>query len=199
MVSRSTVDSELDKDDRARVLAGDPNAFAGIVSRWQGPLYRLAYRFCRDRQRAEDMTQEAFLRVFRSLAQWRGKSSFSTWIIAVSLNAYRSNLRSRPASFELLDVAAQVSPPADVRISGGGERRDEIHRLVSRMPEKYRDALTVYYFQELDLAAAAKVLSVREGPLKARLHRARKLLESMLARREPARTHEEPWTKSMPS
>ena len=65
-----------DQQDAARVLAGDAGAFEGIVRRWQSPLINLAYRFCRDRGRAEEMAQEAFLRAFRNLASWRQESAF---------------------------------------------------------------------------------------------------------------------------
>ena len=66
-------------DDRAdveRVLAGDTAAFEGIVRRWQRPLVNMAYRFCRDRSRAEEMAQEAFLRAYRKLSYWRSDALF---------------------------------------------------------------------------------------------------------------------------
>lgn len=76
-----------------RVLAGDASAFEAIVRRWQGPLVNLAYRFCWDRGRAEEMAQEAFLRVYRSLEKWRGEGAFSTWLFAVATNLYCTELR----------------------------------------------------------------------------------------------------------
>ena len=63
------------------VLAGNISRFEEIVRRWQGPLINLAYRFCRDRGRAEEMAQEAFLRAYRALEQWRRDSAFSTWLL----------------------------------------------------------------------------------------------------------------------
>ena len=74
--------AEEDAADVAKVLAGDVPAFEAIVRRWQKPLINLAYRFCRDRARAEDMAQEAFLRAYRSLATWRKDAAFSTWLFA---------------------------------------------------------------------------------------------------------------------
>src|ERR1019366_9864202 len=86
-----------DQADVERVLAGDIAAFEGIVRRWQGPLINLAYRFCRDRGRAEDMAQEAFLRAYRALGQWRKDAVFSPWLFALATNLYRSELRRIPA------------------------------------------------------------------------------------------------------
>src|SRR5580704_13634276 len=68
---RSRVGAAEDRADVDSVLEGDISAFGGIVRRWQGPLVNLAYRFCRDRGHAEDMTQEAFLRAFHGLGTWR--------------------------------------------------------------------------------------------------------------------------------
>ena len=87
-------------DDQAaveRVLAGDISAFEELVHRWQAPLINLAYRFCHDRGRAEEMAQEAFLRAYRGLAQWRKDAAFSTSLFALATNFYRSELRRLPA------------------------------------------------------------------------------------------------------
>ena len=72
--------SKVPEDEAAidRVLEGETAAFSALVERWQGPLVNLAYRFCRDRGRAEDMAQEAFLRAFRGLGSWRRDAEFST-------------------------------------------------------------------------------------------------------------------------
>jgi RNA polymerase sigma-70 factor (ECF subfamily) len=86
------VSADEDAADVARVLAGDVSAFEPIVGRWQKPLVNLAYRFCRDRSRAEDTAQEAFLRAYRSLASWRHDAAFSTWLFALATNVYRSEI-----------------------------------------------------------------------------------------------------------
>src|SRR5215212_98306 len=92
-----------DVADVQRVLAGDVDAFGGIVRRWQGRLVSLAWRFCRDRTMAEDMAQEAFVRAFRALRTFRGESAFSTWLTAIAMNAYRTALRERPPSLVTLN------------------------------------------------------------------------------------------------
>ena len=73
-----------DREDVETVLGGDVSAFERLVLRWQTPLINLAYRFCRDRGRAEDLAQEAFLRVYRGLHTWRRDAAFSTWLFAVA-------------------------------------------------------------------------------------------------------------------
>src|SRR5689334_23797173 len=80
--------ADTDQADVEKVLAGDIAAFENIVRRWQGPLINLAYRFCRDRGRAEDMAQDAFLRAYRALGAWRQDAAFSTWLFALATNLF---------------------------------------------------------------------------------------------------------------
>jgi len=173
-------------DDRAvvnRVLAGETDAFAVLVERWQLPLVNLAWRYCRDRGRAEEMAQEAFLRAWRNLAQWRGDSAFSTWLFALAANCYRTELHRIPAGMKSLD---EIAEPPDERLSPGvldNARRDEaIRRAVLALPEKYRDAVLLFYFHDQDVPAAARTLHIPEGTLKARLFRGRELLRSKFSR-----------------
>lgn len=167
--------TDRDADDAARVLAGDLAAFAGIVERWQARLYALAYRLCRDHARAEDMTQEAFVRIHGALCRWRGEAAFGTWLTRVALNAFRSHLRLRAwlrpqLTAEVHEIAAKGEAAPE------HERAEGVRRAVAALPARYRDALTLFYFLDHDLAEAAAILQVPVGTLKARLHRGRELL-----------------------
>jgi RNA polymerase sigma-70 factor (ECF subfamily) len=177
------VSAAEDQADVERVVAGDISAFESIVRRWQAPLINLAYRFCRDRGRAEDMAQEAFLRAYRSLASWRREAAFSTWLFAVATNLYRSELRRIPAATGSLDTVAE---PHDARAIDGGledaDRDSAVRRAVSALPSKYRDALVLFYFHDMDLAATAQSLGLPEGTVKARLFRGREMLRGKLPR-----------------
>lgn len=168
---------EQDLADAARVVAGDTSAFEGIVARWQFRLINLGWRFCRDHSTAEDMAQEVFIKVFRSLATFRGQSSFSTWIIAIAVNTYRSRLKTQGQPLLSLDparaAAAGLTPLHGLQER---ERSEIVHRAVLTLPERYRDAIVLFYFEEKDLAETARVLGVSQGTLKARLHRGRELL-----------------------
>jgi RNA polymerase sigma-70 factor (ECF subfamily) len=169
---------DQDGTDARLVLAGDVDAFEGIVARWQGPLFQLALRFCHDRGEAEDLTQEAFLRAFRSLASWRADSKLSTWLIALATNVYRSYTRRAPREAARLDEVGLASAQREDSASAEELR---VRRAVDSLPARYRDAIALYYFHALDVSAAAKSLRIPEGTLKARLSRGRKLLEGMLA------------------
>lgn len=160
-----------------RVLAGDVQAFAGIVARWQGPLINMAWRYCRDRGRAEEMAQEALIRAWRGLAHWRRESSFSTWLFSIAANVYRTELKQIPSVHLSLDQVAEPSSPFAHDAQLDGAARDEaIRRAVYALPDKYREPLILYYFHEMDLAAAAATMGLPEGTMKARLSRGRDML-----------------------
>jgi RNA polymerase sigma-70 factor, ECF subfamily len=170
-------------DDQAaveRVLAGDVSAFETLVRHWQGPLINLAYRFCRDRSRAEDMAQEAFLRAFRALATWRRDAAFSTWLFALAVNVYRSELRRIPATVALDAIAEQGLAAAQGRALEDEDRERTVRRAVQVLPQKYREAVILFYFHDLDVPAAAQSLGLPVGTVKTRLSRARDLLRRKL-------------------
>jgi RNA polymerase sigma-70 factor (ECF subfamily) len=167
------VSAEDDEVAVDRVLAGDVSAFAGIVARWQAPLINLAYRFCHDRGRAEEMAQEAFLRAFRGLPKWRRDAAFSTWLFALAANLYRTEIkRIPPRTVALDDIVAPADPSRTDRAVDDDDRRRVVRRALDSLPAKYRDALVLFYFHDQDVATAAASLRVsgrhREGPVVAR-------------------------------
>lgn len=174
--------TEEDRQLVSAILAGNTNAFAEIVRRWQGPLVNLAWRFCRDRGRAEEMAQEAFLRAYRNLAQWRGEAAFSTWLFALAANVYRTEIKRVPATMFSLE---EIAEPPDDRILGvaldDAQRGEMLRQAVLALPRKYRDAVLLFYFHEQDVPAAARTLGIPEGTVKARLFRGRELLRRKFA------------------
>jgi RNA polymerase sigma-70 factor (ECF subfamily) len=169
-----------DLTDVERVLAGEIAAFEGIVRRWQSPLINLAYRFCRDRGRAEDMAQEAFLRAYRALGTWRRDAAFSTWLFALATNLYRTELRRIPVGVVPLSDLHKATEPRD-----GLEEADRnrfVRRAVFALPAKYREALVLFYFHDMDVQEAARSMALPEGTVKARLSRGREILRGKLAR-----------------
>jgi RNA polymerase sigma-70 factor (ECF subfamily) len=172
----STTDDLADVD---RVLAGDVQAFGGIVRRWQGPLVNMAWRYCRDRGRAEEMAQEAFLRAWRGLANWRRESSFSTWLFALAANVFRNELKRFPTVSLPLEEIAEPARPASQHFELSEKQDHEaVQRAVLALPTRYREPVILFYFHEMDVAAAARTMGLPEGTLKARLSRARTLLKS---------------------
>ncbi len=163
-----------------RILAGDVSAFETLVRRWQGPLVNLAYRFCRDRGRAEDMAQDAFLRAFRALPTWRREAAFSTWLFSLAVNVYRSELGRMPVTVGLDALPERGLSATQDRAIEDADRQCAVRRAVQTLPPKYRDVVILYYFHEEDVPATALSLGLAEGTVKTRLSRARELLRRKL-------------------
>jgi RNA polymerase sigma-70 factor (ECF subfamily) len=169
--------AQEDLADVQRVLGGDAQAFEGIVRRWQGPLVNMAWRYCRDRGRAEELAQEAFLRAWRGLGQWRRESSFSTWLFALAANVFRSELKRFPTVTLPLEAAPEPFEPSSQHHALQEKSRHEVlRRAVLALPSRYREPVVLFYFHEMDVQAAARTMGLPEGTLKARLSRARALL-----------------------
>jgi RNA polymerase sigma-70 factor (ECF subfamily) len=177
------VSAAEDQADVEQVQAGDLSAFERIVRRWQGPLVNLAYRFCRDRGRAEEMAQEAFLRAYQSLGKWRKEAAFSTWLFALATNLYCSEIRRIPPNTVSLEGIAQLRDSRAV--DGGLMERDRdrvVRQAVLALPHKYREAMILFYFHDMNIHAAARSLGLPEGTVKARLSRGRDILRSKLVK-----------------
>lgn len=176
------VGPDPDAADVRRVLEGDVEAFSGIVRRWQGPLVTLAYRFCRHRGQAEEMAQEAFIRAYRFLGRWQEDAPFKSWLFTVAANVYKSQMRRHRPPEVPLDLLRESSGGANPgEALEGHDANEAVRRAVARLPGKYRDAVVLYYFHEMDIAQAAGTLGLPEGTVKARLHRGRALLQRKLS------------------
>ncbi len=169
--------AEQDAADVSRVLSGDMAAFEDIVRRWQGPLVNMAWRYCRDRSRAEELAQDALLRAWRGLASWRRESSFSTWLFALAANVFRNELRRFPTvTLPLEEAPEPAQSPRQHDELWERSLNERLRQAVLALPLRYREPVLLFYFHEMDLSAAAATLHMPEGTMKARLARARELL-----------------------
>ncbi|MFQ5890698.1 MAG: RNA polymerase sigma factor [Gemmatimonadota bacterium] len=179
---------DRDAPDVQRVLAGDLSAFEGIVRRWQGPLVNLAFRFCRDRSRAGEMAQEAFIKAYRPLRGCRADSAFSTWLFAVAANLDRSRMRRPTPPEDSLEVIAELADPRSAHGLPGEDRREMVHRAGASLPAAHRDAVILYYFLDMNVGAAARALGLPTGTIKARPHRGRDMWRRKLRPMFPSGT-----------
>src|SRR5262249_9004000 len=129
----------------------------------------------------EDMAQEAFIRAFRGLSKWRREGAFSTWLFALATNVYRTETRRIPPPPVPLDRIAEPAARQDVDDLEKDHRLRVVRHALHSLPLKYRDALLLFYFHGMDVAAVARSLKLAEGTVKARLSRGRDLLRRKLA------------------
>lgn len=165
-----------------RARQGDREAFADLVRVHADRVRRLAAGILGDDSEAEDASQEAFVRAWRSLGKFRGDSSFSTWLHRITVNHCRDLLRRRRRggwlSFDgvIEAVAGRRSVEEEVpdKTPAGAETKEELKRVLEILPEDYRTVLLLRELNGLSYAEISQVMKCSVDSVKARLKRARK-------------------------
>ena len=176
-------DEQPERDLVGRARAGDTEAFRVLVDLHRDRAFALALRVVGDREEAEEAAQDAFVRVWRALPEFRGESSFATWLhrIVVRLAIDRStSLRSRSRREtvveELPDAPADAGAETDSLLGG------RLERMLSRLTEIQRAAVVLYHLEDRPLLEVAAVLALPENTVKTHLSRARAAMRAVWER-----------------
>jgi RNA polymerase sigma-70 factor (ECF subfamily) len=179
------VSDDLEVVERHR--RGDPAAFEEIFTRYQSMVFNLSLRLSGSREEAADLSQEIFLRIYRHVGKFKGRSSLKTWIYRVSVNCCRSRLSKKKLPTVPLadDPSKSMREIRDPR--SGPERRaiaqDEIRQLseaLMMLPSPFREAVVLRDIEELSYEEIAAVLGVRLGTVRSRIARGRDRLLAIL-------------------
>jgi RNA polymerase sigma factor (sigma-70 family) len=169
--------ADEDADLVVRAQAGEREAFEELVRRHAEHLYAVVVRLVADRQDAEEVTQEAFIRAWRGLARFKGDSRFFTWLYRIGINEARRRTARRPlgavASLEDESVDPPDLRPAPDREAEHSDLRAALERAVRALDPDYRAPLILRDVEGLSTAEAAAIMGLREAAFKSRLHRAR--------------------------
>lgn len=176
----------------ARVAEDDERAFPELVRRFQGRVTNLVSRILNDRECADDLAQEVFVRVFVHRRNYRRGSKFSTWLFTIAANLAKNEIRRRvrkrnwfslDALQELLnDSAIQLADPTEGRESlmEREQLRETVGRAIAAVPEKYRLSLVLRDIEGLAYEEIAQVLGIPGGTVRSRINRARGMLKRKL-------------------
>jgi RNA polymerase sigma-70 factor (ECF subfamily) len=182
----------------AATLQGDTHAFGLLVRQHQDRVFTAVYHVVGDRQEAEDLTQDAFVKAFVNLASFKGQSSFFTWIYRIAFNlAATRRQRKRPwVSLEarresLGPEPLDTSEPAEEHLIRE-ERAAETRAALAELPEEFREILVLREIEGCDYHTIAEILSTPIGTVRSRLHRARLELRNRLQARSARQPTERP-------
>jgi RNA polymerase sigma-70 factor (ECF subfamily) len=186
----ATSDAELIE----RCLRQDNAAWEAIVARYRRRVFHIAYKFTGKHDTAEDLTQEIFLKVFRSLDKFNRDADFGTWLTSVARNYcidhYRASKREREVMVEDLlafDQAVSSSGNPQRRLEES-DRRTFLRAGLERLPEKLREAVVLRDLHGLSYQEMAERLGLPEGTVKSRINRGREELARLLLRaQQPGR------------
>jgi RNA polymerase sigma-70 factor, ECF subfamily len=167
------------------IAAGDERAVRNLVVAKLPRVLALSVRLLGDRGEAEDVAQEAFLRVWRQAAAWQpGQARLDTWLHTVVLNLCRDRLRRRrDAVTDRLPEPIDPAPLPDEAL-GEAEKRDEVATAIAALPERQREAIVLVHYQDMTNIEAAAALKVSVDALESLLARGRRALRETLGTRE---------------
>jgi RNA polymerase sigma-70 factor (ECF subfamily) len=170
---------ERDQDIVQLIERGDTEAaFGRLVDRYEQKVYRLCCGLLRDRVLAEDAAQESLLRIWKSLAKYDARAALSTWIYTIARNRCLTALERRQVAESVMqrDAGGQLDHAAAAPNPEPMAASTSLRALVDGLPERYRQALTLFYFEERSVAEAGAMLGWPDGTVKTNLARGRALL-----------------------
>jgi RNA polymerase sigma-70 factor (ECF subfamily) len=171
-----------DQDLIRRVLSGDPAAERQLYDSYVDQVWRMAYRFAGDQERAAEWTQDTFVRVFQRLRDFRGEAKLGTWIGAITISVALGGLRQgkKRAEREVpLDDELPHAQPGRPRLEG--DLRQKLAQAIENLAEGYRSVFVLHDVEGYTHEEIAEMLGVTAGTSKAQLHRARGKLREALA------------------
>jgi len=184
-------DEDNDKTLVERVQSGDKRAFELLVLKYQHRIYSLVSRMVRDADDVQDVVQEAFIKAYRALPNFRGESAFYTWLYRIAVNTAKNHLVARSRRPQGIDVdveEAEFMDNADgLRDIAGPESTlatEQLKRVIddaiSGLPEDLRTALTLREFEGLSYEEIATVMDCPVGTVRSRIFRAREAIDNAI-------------------
>jgi RNA polymerase sigma-70 factor (ECF subfamily) len=167
------------------VLGGSTGAYTYIVNRHKDNAFNLAFRICGNREDAEEIAQDAFMKAFRALGDYRFKAGFATWLYRIVYNTSVSYLRTRRGEIISLEEfpsdASAFLGRTDTEEEAVREHRNElVNYALKKLNAEERALITLYYYEEMSTEEISKVTSITRENVKIRLFRARrKMLETI--------------------
>ena len=166
------------------MLEGDTDAFGVLVDRYGSMVFQVVYRITGNREESEDLCQEAFIRAFRQLSQFKGDAAFSSWLYRIAWNLSMDQIKKRSRQHwvdieELTDTHDRSLHATELSVTmDAAERRQILTREIERLPPPDRLLIELYYQEEKTIKEISWITGLGESNVKIRLHRVRKKLKS---------------------
>lgn len=167
-----------------QVLDGNPSAYAHLVQRYKKLVYNVVLRIVRQKEDAEEIAQDAFIKAFDKLDTFEGNSKFSTWICSIAYRLALNKLRKRK---EVMVEVETVSLPTEtgsefepLQDLSKIDQKKYVQQAIAMLPELESVAITLFYMEDLSTKEIAEVMELSEANVRVKLHRARKSLKEKL-------------------
>ena len=166
-----------------RCRQGDEPAFRELVDQYKGLVFALIARSISDRARAEELSQDVFLKVFKGLPYFRGDAKLSTWIYRIAINVLsqeRRDLKTVSLDDQGDDDRPRYEPASDDRSFGELALKDRLQKAIERLPVPYQVLVNGHYLKGMRYEDLAEALNLPIGTVKTHLHRAKRQLRHLL-------------------
>lgn len=167
------------------ILAGDTQSFSVLVDRYKDLVFTLALRMVKHREEAEEVSQDTFIKVFRSLNRFKGDSKFSTWIYRVAYNTCLDRLKKHKREQQVVPIDEYTEHQVLTLDNAldkmeRDERKEAIQNCLQLLPSDDAALLTLFYFEELSLEEISEIIGITANNVKVKLFRSRKKLTGVL-------------------
>ncbi|WP_274475962.1 RNA polymerase sigma factor [Mangrovimonas aestuarii] len=174
------------KDDQHyinEVLAGNMQAFATIVNRYKDLVFTLALRMLKNREEAEEVAQDTFIKLYRSLGKFKGESKFSTFVYRVAYNSSLDRIKKLKKHYADVSIDANhynTLKTTDNSLLETTERAEAVKSCINQLPGEDAVLITLFYYEEQSLKEISKITGMKENHVKVKLHRSRKKLAEIM-------------------
>lgn len=162
---------------------GDQNSFGILVERYRNKMFYLAYSMTNNRETADDLAQEVFIKAYRALPRFNLKSKFSTWLYRIAINAIK-DFHRKESGIEKVSLNQRKEVPDTRNFEDEDEKQEKLKLIrenINKLPEKHRIILTLRDIQGKSYSEIADILHIAPGTVDSRLFRARKSLRKLMA------------------
>jgi RNA polymerase sigma factor (sigma-70 family) len=168
-----------------QIMQGDTNVFRVLVDRYKGMIFTLALKMIKNREEAEEVSQDTFIKVYNSLNKFKGDSKFSTWIYKIAYNTCLDRLKKNKkeeSTISIDEFSDYLVKTVDNALSAleEQERKQTIQNCINLLPSEESFLLTLYYFDDQNLDEIAKIMDTNSNNVKVKLFRSRKKLAVIL-------------------
>jgi len=171
-----------------KILDGDINAFTVLVDRYKDLVFTLSLRMVKNREEAEEVAQDTFIKAYKSLTKFKGDSKFSTWIYRVAYNTCLDRLKKNKRQQHTVSIDEYTEHQIKTIDNAldkieAQEKQQTIKDCLELLPSEDSFLLTLYYFEELSLDEISKIVGLKPNNVKVKVFRSRKKLATILEER----------------